>query len=217
MNISKSTLSLLSNKVRSLCVYWDKYMENYLEFWPLPGNFDMHTESHCERVLVHAMRIGEACGMDDDALAALAEASIFHDTRRKDNYCDVGHGDRGAEYYRDYCRKNKLKFLPETFATIKFHDRDDRQGEAYINKNVRENTDRAIMIYHIFKDSDALDRYRMGDWCLDMQFLRIPEAKSMAPFALTLVKETMDPAELQKMWDLIAPFKDKMMKAEKKE
>ena len=102
--------------------------------------------------------------MDDDALAALAEASIFHDTRRKDNYCDVGHGDRGADYYWDYCRKNKLKFLPETFATIKFHDRDDRQGEAYISKHVGKNTDRAIMIYHIFKDSDALDRDRMGDW-----------------------------------------------------
>ena len=112
MNISNSTLSLLSNKVRSLCAHWDEYMKDHLEFWPLPGNFDIHTESHCERVLVHAMRIGEACGMDDDALAALAEASIFHDTRRKDNYCDVGYGDNDADYFWDYCIKNKLKFHP---------------------------------------------------------------------------------------------------------
>lgn len=212
MNISASTLNQLSHKVRLLYSYWEEYMEKNLEFWPLSDNIDMHAGSHCERVLIHALRIGEACGMDDKALVALAEASIFHDTRRKDNYSDIGHGDRGAEYYQYYCNRNDLEFMPETFSTIKFHDRDDRLGETYIREHTGKHADRAIQIYHVFKDSDALDRYRMGEWCLDQQYLRTPESKTMAPFALALVKETTDKTELKKLWDLTAPFKDRMTK-----
>ena len=114
MNISKAVIDAQPVRVRQLFMQWEPFMEQRVEFWEIPGNLDIHTQGHCERVLLHALRIGEARHITDRAMTALAHASIFHDTRRKDNYLDVGHGARAANYYKDFCQSNGLTFLPET-------------------------------------------------------------------------------------------------------
>lgn len=207
MNISKAVIDAQPVRVRQLFMQWEPFMEQRVEFWEIPGNLDIHTQGHCERVLLHALRIGEARHITDRAMTALAHASIFHDTRRKDNYLDVGHGARAANYYKDFCQQNGLDFLREAYAAIWYHDRDDDKGKAYIAANAGDGKAEWEEIYAIFKDADALDRYRLGTWCLDERFLRTPESKTMTAFALQLVEGTIPPDELAFTYSQTDPFK----------
>jgi hypothetical protein len=160
-------------------------------------------------VLLHALRIGVAQGLKLRSLIALAHAAIFHDTRRKDNYLDVGHGGRAAKYYKEHCEKTHLHFLPEAYETMKFHDRDDRLGDDRIIREAKDDAPDWLTVYHDFKDADALDRLRLGTWCLDEKYLRCQEAKEMVPYAQYLVEQTTDPVALKKIYDLMMPFKPK--------
>lgn len=207
MNISKAVIDAQPVRVRQLFMQWEPFMEQRVEFWEIPGNLDIHTQGHCERVLLHALRIGEARHINDRSMTALAHASIFHDTRRKDNYLDVGHGARAANYYKDFCQSNGLTFLPETYAAIWYHDRDDAMGKAYIAAHSGDAKAAWEEVYAIFKDADALDRYRLGTWCLDERFLRTPESKTMTAFALQLVNDTIPPDELAFTYAQTDPFR----------
>lgn len=212
MNISEDIISKEPERVQGMFRYWEKYMEAQVQFWDIPGGPEIHAGSHCERVLLHALRIGEAQGMKLRAMIALAHASIFHDTRRKDNYLDVGHGDRAAEYYQEHCEKAKLHFLPEAYAAIKYHDRDDALGEDYIIREGKSEVGEWLAVFHAFKDADALDRLRLGTWCLDVSFLRTDEAKGMVGYAQRLVEQTTDPVALKRTYDLLSPFNPALKK-----
>ena len=49
-----------------------------------------------------------------------------------------------------------------------------------------------VLLYQIFKDADALDRFRLGPNALDAKYLRTEQAKKMLDFAkVTLETETM--------------------------
>ncbi len=210
MNITQEIIGAQSVEVQEMFRYWEHYMEEHVEFWEIPGNIDIHTEGHCERVLMHALRLGHECGVEERVMTALAHAAIFHDTRRKDNYLDVGHGGRAADYYKAFCQKRGLAFMPEAYVAMRFHDRDDKLGDDYIVRHAGDDTERWLEVYHVFKDADALDRLRLGTWCLDERYLRTPESKRMRAFAQQLVEQTIDPAELKRVYDMLAPFKDRM-------
>lgn len=220
MKIPQDILQKEPEQVRELFVHWDGIMESDVEFWQLPGDFDVHTQGHCERVLLLALKIGAMRHLSVRLMTALCHAGIFHDSRRKDNYMDTGHGDRAAEYYKDYCSKGNIEFMPEAYSAIKFHDRDDRLGEEFIRteapKYAGKESDAAqavndwTEVYHDFKDADALDRLRLGPWALDPKFLRCPEAKGLMDFAQNLVNVTIDPAELKKVMDATRPFAKKL-------
>lgn len=210
MNIRKEIIDHEPVQVQTLFRQWEAFMEERLHFWQLPDDgFDIHTESHCERVLFLALKIGRQRNLSTQALTALAHASIFHDTRRKDNYLDLGHGDRAADYYHQFCEQEKLCFLPEAFTAIKFHDRDDTVGNDYIHQQTPVDAAEWLEVYHDLKDADALDRYRLGPWALDASFLRTPEARALMPFAERLVHDTIDPTVLKRTMDLTRPFADK--------
>ncbi len=212
MNISETIISEQAPRVRRLFVQWMNYMEQRVEFWEIPGNIDIHTQGHCERVLLHALRIGEERVLDDRSMTALAHAAIFHDTRRRDNYLDVGHGGRASQYYRRYCAEGNLDFLPEAYEAMKFHDRDDELGNRLIRQKGGGMAEAWLEVYHVFKDADALDRLRLGTWCLDERYLRTPEAKRMIPFAQTIVNQTTDPVELERVYRLVNHFRPRMDK-----
>lgn len=200
MNLSNDIIDSQTERVRRLFRQWDAYMEAHVEFWDIPGEFDIHTQSHCERVLMHALRLGEARGVSDRTMEALAHAAIFHDTRRRDNYLDVGHGGRAALYYKEYCGAGTLAFLPEAFWTMRFHDRDDALGIEIVGREGGDDAGRWLEVYRCFKDADALDRLRLGTWCLDVKYLRTEESKAMTGFAQHLVEATSDPVELARMY-----------------
>lgn len=155
----------------------------------------IHARPHCERVLLHALTIGKQMLPDDSrALTALAHAAVFHDTRRLDDYLDTGHGARAALYYKQFCEANPdVECLPEAVYAMRYHDLADGIGIEAIKRDFGADADRAADIFRIFKDADALDRWRLGHNGLDPRYLRTDAARSMTDFARKLVARTMDP------------------------
>lgn len=212
MIVTDEILSNESPRVRSMFSYWRDEMYSKLKFWTLDDGIDIHTEGHCERVLLLALKIGEKRQLLLRSMIALCHASIFHDTRRKDNYLDRGHGDRAADYYKEFCEKNSMKFLPEVFATIKYHDRNDEEGEEYIRREApADEMEGWLEVYRDFKDADALDRFRLGPWGLNESFLRTEQSRELVDFARELVDKTIDPDVMKKTMDATRPFADKLL------
>lgn len=212
MVVTDEILSKESLRVSSMFSYWRDEMYSKLKFWTLDDGIDIHTEGHCERVLLLALKIGEKRQLLLRSMIALCHASIFHDTRRKDNYLDRGHGDRAADYYKEFCEKNSMKFLPEVFATIKYHDRNDEEGEEYIRREApADEMEGWLEVYRDFKDADALDRFRLGPWGLNESFLRTEQSRELVDFARELVDKTIDPDVMKKTMDATRPFADKLL------
>lgn len=186
----------LPANARKIFLRWAPRLYDTVRF-NMPDS-ELHAMEHCERVLFHALAVGaEEIGDDDrEALEILAHAAVFHDTRRHDEYLDTGHGARAAVYYEDFCRQSDgtMTFHPESALLMRFHDLDDSKGYAAIDKNFPpEKAPRARKLYEIFKDADALDRWRLGRHGLDEKYLRNPTARSLVGTARDLVTETMDP------------------------
>lgn len=168
-----------------------QYMYDNVEF--LRPSSSIHSTSHCERVLYHALRLGSMVfgPTDTDALTALAHAAIFHDTRRMDDFLDTGHGARAAVYYTDFCKQHpEIEFHPETAVMMRYHDQPDEKGVKAICKEFGSDAERVKRLYAIFKDSDALDRRRLGRKGLDPKFLRNPRARTLISEAEKLVEVT---------------------------
>lgn len=193
MNILKTELEKLSPAVREKFLQWDNYMDRRVKF-NMPDSL-IHASAHCERVLLYALIMGEDIfGDDSDTPDILAHASIFHDTRREDEYLDTGHGARAAVYYEQFCRDNTdITFHPEAVYLMRYHDLDDKVGKEAIRKHFGADADRVLKLYAIFKDADALDRWRLGRHGLDPKFLRTQKSRTMTEFSRRIVRETMPP------------------------
>ncbi len=153
----------------------------------------IHEAAHCERVLLYAMLIAlQRFADDEQAFTILAHAAIFHDTRRVDDGLDTGHGARAAAYYEEFCREHlELTYFPEAAIIMSYHDRSDKPGEAAINETFADSSERVRLLYHILKDADALDRWRLGRYGLDPDYLRTNEAINLIGFARILVARTL--------------------------
>ncbi len=157
---------------------WCDYLENCVDFWLKVS--DLHTKEHCSRVLLFALLIGKNMKLTEEEMEVLCHAAVFHDSRRTDDWLDVGHGRRAAEYYKEFCENNELNFQPWTYCIMAYHDRDDQFG---ISAMETEITGREILLYQIFKDADALDRFRLGSNGLDVKYLRTDPAKELYDYA----------------------------------
>ncbi len=169
---------------------WAEYMYQSVPFQL--ADSPIHSTAHCERVLLYALLIGAVeLGDDSRALTILAHASIFHDTRREDEGKDTGHGARAAAFYEEFCKTHQeLTFLPEAACLMRWHDRHDERGEEAIRVAFPDSADAVLHLYKIFKDSDALDRWRLGRWGLNPDYLRTDRALALVDFARKLVMLT---------------------------
>lgn len=172
--------------------YWCDFIETQVTF--RLSDSQIHTREHESRVLLFALLIAEHCGVNAEEKTILCHAAVFHDTCREDDWLDVGHGSRAAEYYLRYYQSHNLTFYPWAYNIMAYHDRDDQLGEAAIR---RDGSEREILLYHIFKDADALDRFRLGDDGLDVKFLRTPAAKELYDYAHDLWYEQFATAQDQ--------------------
>lgn len=162
---------------------WNTFMEGNVDF--LLKDSALHTRSHCMRVLLLALMIGNACKLKDDDLDALAAMAVFHDSRRESDMLDHGHGKRAAEYYKAFCARNSFPVFDErVYAVISQHDCDDKIGVAECKKLGQNCVD----LYLVFKDADGLDRLRLGSKMLDPSMLRTKAAVDLIPFAQKLLK-----------------------------
>lgn len=171
---------VIPEEVREDYERWRLFLEHKVEFW-LPDS-EKHTKEHCARVLLYCLLIARRMALPREDVQILCMASVFHDSRRQDDWLDVGHGQRAADYYRAWCGKTELPFDQRCYDIMAFHDRDDATGVEAISGRVpqREN---AVLLYQIFKDADALDRFRLGPSGLDVNYLRTDAARSLYDYA----------------------------------
>lgn len=193
MVIKDEILVNIPTRVVDIFHRWRDVLYNEVVFG-MPES-QLHSYAHTERVLLHALIVGfEIFGDDPVSLEILAHASLFHDTRRWDEYLDTGHGARGAVAYKQFCDSHEwCKYHPESAYLMRYHDLDDEIGIENIRKDFKDSSDHVISLYNVFKDADALDRWRLGSLGLDPRFLRTAPAKSAVDFARELVSKTMPP------------------------
>lgn len=163
--------------------FWRTFLYERLTFTNAESH--CHTVLHVERVLLFALLIGRSTGLPPEALEKLALCSVFHDTRRLDDDLDVGHGDRAAAYYRSYAVEHGHPVDEDVVRIIARHDRHDTESEAKFRGEGAD--DRTILLYRLFKDADALDRFRFGPNALDERYLRTDAARALRPSAKTFV------------------------------
>ncbi len=138
-----------------------------------------HTTEHVERVLLFALLLGRELEVPSEDLDALALCAVFHDTRRHDDDLDVGHGDRAAAYYREYETERGRTPDDRVARIIARHDRRDEVSEEKFREEGAD--DETLLLYRIFKDADAIDRYRFGPKALNERYLRTSAARSLLP------------------------------------
>ena len=156
---------------------WRRFLERELTF--SHSESVCHTTEHVERVLLFALLLGLELEVSSEDLDALALCSVFHDTRRHDDDLDVGHGDRAAAYYREYAAAHNLNLDERVARIVARHDRQDRISEEKFRKEGAD--DETLLLYRIFKDADAIDRYRFGPKALNERYLRTSAARSLLP------------------------------------
>lgn len=166
----------ISEQVQNDYKRWHHFLEQAVKF--SLSDSEKHTKEHCARVLLFALLIADKMDLSQKEREALCAAAVFHDSRRQDDWLDVGHGQRAADYYREYCWTNPFVFDERAYLIMSFHDRDDALGEAALIDQ-----EDGVMLYHIFKDADALDRFRLGPNGLDIRYLRTAEGKSLYRYA----------------------------------
>ncbi len=188
--VPRKFVSMMPPAVGSCFRRWAEYMYANVQF-SLPDS-ELHSTAHCERVLLYAMLMTPRIFVDDEqALTILAHAAIFHDTRRDNEGKDTGHGGRAAEYYGAFCREHsELTYSPEAAVIMRYHDRHDNKGEEAIAQEFPDSAKRVCTLYRVFKDADALDRWRLGPRGLNPDFLRTDEAIHLVGFARKLVELT---------------------------
>ncbi|MDE6370031.1 MAG: hypothetical protein K2K92_00915 [Duncaniella sp.] len=208
--VTDSFLESLSPTTLSYFRQWRDFLYQNVRF-NRPESV-IHAYGHCERVLLYALMIGQMVfGDDEESLTGLAHAAVFHDTRRLDDYLDTGHGARAAVYYKNYCHDSGLiDFHPESVFLMRYHDLDDKLGIEAIKKEFKADVPRVLKMYDIFKDADALDRWRLGSRGLDTRFLRTEEAKSLVGFSRNLVIATVPLKLLQDIEDEVNAAIDSM-------
>jgi hypothetical protein len=168
---------------------WCELMEQNIEFW-LPDSVK-HTKEHCARVLLLALVIAHQMGLGNEEMDRLSKAAIFHDSRRLDDWLDKGHGKRAAEYYQDYCYEHEMPFDKQAYYIMYYHDLDDTIGLSEIAK-VLTVSEQCALLYQIFKDADALDRFRLAPDALDVNMLRTKEAHKLVDFAKYLLHKSSE-------------------------
>lgn len=168
---------------------WCELMEQKIEFWLLDSV--KHTKEHCARVLLLALIIAHQIGLSDEEMDGLGMAAIFHDARRLDDWLDKGHGKRAAEYYKDFCRAHDTSFDAQSYLIMYYHDQDDEIGLTEIAKSTAV-SERCVLLYQIFKDADALDRFRLGPDALAVNMLRTEEAHKLVDFAKYLLQKSRE-------------------------
>ena len=137
---------------------------NEIEYTDFGG--DCHEKPHAARVLVFSLLIGAAEALPAEDLERLALASVYHDSRRENDDLDTGHGMRASFYYAAQMREANVEPDALVQHALAFHDLDDMLGCGLAVEPKKR------LLTQIFKDADALDRYRFGADALDMRFLR---------------------------------------------
>lgn len=154
---------------------------------------DQHDALHSLRVLFYACFIALQLELDDDTVAEICEAAIYHDIGRIDDDVDIEHGRRSAKIYAQDGGDD-----PIVDFAIKMHCIDDDKAKVELEKCFDDDfRDYAWTALCVLKDADALDRVRFGIGYTDavhadgvrISMLRYDISKRMTPLAMSCLKQ----------------------------
>lgn len=169
------------------CFYrWRETVKLLYRYEAVPED---HSVLHTIRVLLLALLIieNEELVLKEDDVAQLMQAITFHDIGRQNDDEDPKHGEYGAAIYKESHSDPVVEFL------IQYHCIDDKKAKKALESDTRiEDKEKALLLYNILKDADALDRVRFGLRDLDVRYLRIPISKKLVLTADQCVRQITD-------------------------
>ena len=92
---------------------------------------------------------------------------------------------------------------------MKYHDIDDMRGKVGIKRDFHGSLPRMFKLYDIFKDADALDRWRLGNGGLYPKYLRTEQAKGRVEYSHRIVNETIPEEQRSRIDEMIENLKNK--------
>jgi hypothetical protein len=151
-----------------------------LEPWWFVRPHTIHGLSHTRRVLIHAVALAPAAGLDPVELEALVYAAAWHDIGRTHDGVDPDHGHQSVARIMDLNLACDLppEMLEALLFAIEWHATDDELAAH----------DARLRVLWTLKDADGLDRVRIYD--LDVTRLRSDAARAREAEARRLCQES---------------------------
>src|SRR3989344_524724 len=188
-DISKSEIVKISTIIEKIINIspWDFFKDEF--YVNNQVHKGVHGKNHAIRVSIYILLLYlRRKDMGNIEINDLILCALFHDCSRINDNSDEGHGERSANLFQEYARKNKwkLKDLDGVMSAIHFHDlkyNDILHQENYIkHKNICD----------LLKSADSLDRYRFQkiNWWLKNEYLNIIPTDAVKKFAFMLTSNT---------------------------
>ena len=178
------------------------------------GAAGIHGLMHTRRVMIHAAEIADALGVEPWIRETVIRAALWHDIGRTDDGRDYYHGAKSAGKVVGLGLHQGLPALTVELAlfAVTHHSGGEQHGERAA-EDFLDDAGTALLVFHILKDADGLDRVRLGD--LDVTLLRLPgsdrrvdragELLRLHPEADDLGEEEEACLALASMWNLLDP------------
>lgn len=153
----------------------------------------IHGHRHGLRTAVLAALLADWYGLDESDTATAVIAAAVHDSQRKHDQDDAGHGSRAAIWlganadlvWSHFCLQPSPSEVIKAATAVRLHEvpyeaftADDRADHA-----------RTMRICDLVKTADALDRFRLPklSWWPNSRYVREPAFDQLLPLAFDLV------------------------------
>lgn len=150
---------------------------------------NVHGQDHVERVCILAAYLAVQAKLDMHMFRLCMECAKYHDIGRQDDSEDRLHGQRGATKIQECCKSLGETDCSKIAAVVEAHSLLDEEAEYVFRQYKRlqySDYETCLCILYILKDADALDRFRLTEHSLKVDFLRIPESVNLVQAACEL-------------------------------
>ena len=160
----------------------------------------IHGIAHSYRVLLIARKLADLEHLPSFQKDLLEFCAIFHDRGREGDGVDYVHGQESIFILKENHFFGASRFdLQLTRYIIENHCINDKAAFQIAGKYDLPDETEGIYMLKLFKDSDNLDRFRLGDFNPD--YLRIENSHQIIPFARDLNSKRFSTDEIVKEFE----------------
>lgn len=146
----------------------------------------IHGINHNIRVSIFALIISIYENVSIDDFKLILEAVKYHDIGRSNDGKDKNHGLISSQKLDFLVDKYNSDDLNDLKTIIICHSLDDEEFMKIATNNNIKDIKRCTKMYHILKDSDALDRVRLGNPIIKINLLRTSTSKRLIKYSYKL-------------------------------